>query len=132
MEQPAVPAQNLKMSPAPAGVAAGPLTSQFADDPEMADLVEMFVSELPSRLEAIERAWSAGDGQGLRRMAHQLKGAGSGYGYPMVSEAAAAVEAALLACGESSGASELAGVRAKVEALTALCRRAASGRSGGT
>jgi HPt (histidine-containing phosphotransfer) domain-containing protein len=106
---------------------AGPLRSEFADDPEMSELVEQFVRELPSRLLALEAVWRAGDAQSLRRMAHQLKGAGSGYGFPGVSEAAADVESAIVSWGDGP-AGVLEGVRGKVEALAAMCRRASGGR----
>lgn len=60
----------------------------------------------------------------MRRLAHQLKGAGAGYGFPAVSQAAGDVEAALLGLGGAPEESELARVYGKVQALLAICRRA--------
>lgn len=126
MQQPSKPVLGREAS-SRAG-AVGPLRSAYADDPEMAELVELFVSELPERLAALEAAWTSGDSQTLRRMAHQLKGAGAGYGFPVVSDAAGEVETAILARGSALPEAELKAVRAKVEALVALCRRAAASK----
>ncbi len=48
---------------------------------ELAELVDLFVSELPLRMSIIEQMVSADDREGLCRAAHQLKGAAGGYGY---------------------------------------------------
>jgi HPt (histidine-containing phosphotransfer) domain-containing protein len=51
-------------------------------------------------------------------LAHQLKGAGGSYGFPAITEAAAAVENAL-----ADGLDEPT-LRDRVETLASLCRRA--------
>lgn len=48
---------------------------------EFADLVDLFVSELPLRMSVIEQLMSTGDREGLCRAAHQLKSSAGGYGY---------------------------------------------------
>jgi len=68
------------------------LRSQFADDPEMAELVELFLSELPNRASAIRAAARESDAGGVRMLAHRLKGSASGYGFPTIGEAAARLE----------------------------------------
>ncbi|MEM9295699.1 MAG: Hpt domain-containing protein [Planctomycetota bacterium] len=60
-------------------------------DPE---LVEMFVEDVPERIEQIESAVQAGDREALARFGHQLKGAAAGFGFPKITEAAAVVERA--------------------------------------
>ncbi len=95
------------------------LVSEFAGDPDMADLVGLFLDELPERIGAIRTALSAGDAEELQRRVHQLKGAGGGYGFPSISKAAAEVEAPLRA-----GERDLSVISSKVDALTALCERA--------
>lgn len=68
------------------------LRSEFADDPDMADIVALFVGELPRRLADMHRALGAGDLEQVRVFAHQLKGAAGGYGFPKLGEAAALVD----------------------------------------
>ncbi len=48
---------------------------------ELAELVDLFVSELPLRMSVIEQLIAAGDREGLCRAAHQLKSSAGGYGY---------------------------------------------------
>lgn len=57
----------------------------------MAGLVASFVAGLPAQVEAIQQAWQSGDEPRLRRLAHQLKGAAGGYGFPSITAAAARV-----------------------------------------
>jgi HPt (histidine-containing phosphotransfer) domain-containing protein len=81
----------------PSGLLAAPpaawLLSEFADDPEMVELVELFVAGLPAQMAKLEAAGAAGDHDGLRRLAHQLKGAAGGYGFPTITDAAGSLEA---------------------------------------
>jgi HPt (histidine-containing phosphotransfer) domain-containing protein len=69
--------------------------SEFANDPEMAELVELFVSEMPERIAALQRAWEEKHLTDLTRLSHQLKGASAGYGFPTIGTAAAVLEADL-------------------------------------
>lgn len=100
------------------------LKSEFAGDPEIGELVEQFVRELPNRVETLRDAFQAGDGLRVRTLAHQLKGAAGGYGFPTIGRAAQAVDEFLRSNGTSEGALER--VRLSVEELTDLCRRAAT------
>lgn len=70
----------------------GPIRSEFADDPEMTLLIREFVESLPARAGAIHAHLEAGAHDTARTLAHQLKGAGGGYGFPQVTEAARAVD----------------------------------------
>ncbi len=99
------------------------LRSQFADDPEMAELVELFVSELPDRVESLERALTSGEFAQLQRLAHQLKGASAGYGFPTIGQAAASIEDALRRGIES----DVAMLQQQVNGLIGLCRAAQRG-----
>jgi HPt (histidine-containing phosphotransfer) domain-containing protein len=98
-----------------------PLRSTFAGDPEMAELVQYFVNELGSRAGALHDALGSGDAERLRTVAHQLKGAAGGYGFPDISDTADAVEQTVLA-----GEAETSALTEQVEALIQLCRRACS------
>jgi HPt (histidine-containing phosphotransfer) domain-containing protein len=97
-----------------------PLRSEFDGDAEMSELIEFFIGELNGRIAAMHAALSNGDTAAMRLLAHQLKGAASGYGYPAITEAAARVEYGLLP--EEAAISSVA---EKVEELITLCRRAA-------
>jgi len=69
------------------------LHSALADDPDLRELLQLFVDELPGKIEAMRRAIDEARIETLTRLAHQLKGAGGGYGYPAITDAAKALEA---------------------------------------
>ncbi len=95
------------------------LVSELAGDPDMADLVEEFVSELPARAQAIEQACAEESLDTLTRFAHQLKGSAGGYGFPTITEAARVAEELARA------GTVVPQLTASVATLTNLCRRAA-------
>ena len=66
--------------------------SDFDGEPEMSELIATFVGDLPQRTNRLEAALAAHDWTTLAVLAHQLKGAGGGYGFPRISTAAAHVE----------------------------------------
>ena len=68
------------------------IRSELADDPVVGDILDAFVAGLTDRLEAMQQAAMASSYRELQREAHQLKGAGGGYGYPSLSVAAGALE----------------------------------------
>jgi HPt (histidine-containing phosphotransfer) domain-containing protein len=72
-----------------------PVRSSFGADPEMLEILREFASELPERADALERLVAAGDREKLGMLAHQLKGAGAGYGFPSISQLAGALEFAV-------------------------------------
>jgi HPt (histidine-containing phosphotransfer) domain-containing protein len=72
-----------------------PIRSQYEDDPEMLELVREFAGELPGRARDLESRLDQCAFEDLQRLAHQLKGAGGGYGFPQITEAAASLEQAL-------------------------------------
>lgn len=102
----------------------GPIHSQFAGDPEMKELIELFLSELPVRIETLRAAHAAGDSVALRRLAHQLRGASAGYGFPTLGTAAGEVEDRLRALDCVTAPQALAKIGAEVSALVDMCRRA--------
>ena len=101
----------------------GPLRSEFANDPEMSEMVGLFLSELPMRIDGVVAAVRSGDADTLRRLAHQIKGAAGGYGFPTVGAAAGKVEQGLKAVTDPRAA--LDAVHAEVRELVELCCRAA-------
>jgi signal transduction histidine kinase/CheY-like chemotaxis protein/HPt (histidine-containing phosphotransfer) domain-containing protein len=94
------------------------LVSTLEDDEDMKEILHQFVRDLPERSSAILRASQASDVDTLKRLAHQLKGAGGGYGFPRITEAASAVEQAIDEGVEGSS------LQRHVEELASLCRRA--------
>jgi PAS domain S-box-containing protein len=98
----------------------GVLRSQYADDPDLAEVLAQFVKGLPEQVEAMSRALAAGRHEELRRLAHRLKGAGGSYGYPLLTEVAEALQMAALA-----GDVEAAGLA--LGRLTALSRAVVKG-----
>jgi HPt (histidine-containing phosphotransfer) domain-containing protein len=72
-----------------------PIRSTYESDPDMVELVAEFAAELPARAARLQELLDRAAWDELRTLAHQLKGAGGGYGFPRVSEVAAVLEQAL-------------------------------------
>ncbi len=89
-----------------------PIRSIYEDDPDMLEIVREFAEQLPGRADSVEQLLSGGEKEDLQRLAHQLKGAGGGYGFAAVTEVAASLEQAL----KEGAAAEILEKRA-----TALC-----------
>lgn len=98
-----------------------PLVSEFANDPDMVELVEMFVSEIPDRVESLRTCWNDRDIESLTRLAHQLKGASAGYGFSPIGVAAGDLEQAL----KSETDENIQEVTKQLDELIELCNRAA-------
>ncbi len=99
----------------------GVLYSSLAFDADLAPLVDMFVSDLPDRVELLLDCLQASNFEGIRRLAHQMSGAAGSYGFPEITAEAAALEDTV-----TKGAAEEE-VAAGVNALIDLLRRARSG-----
>ena len=96
-QEPMLPPTSSAHTPTPAastGDAPDTIQSEFADDPDLADIIDEFVAGLAGTLDAMEDASANNDHEGLQRLAHQLKGTGGGYGYPQLTDAAKALETA--------------------------------------
>lgn len=94
-----------------------PIVSQL-DDEDLVDLVELFVSELPDRIAALEEALVTDDPDAVARLAHQLKGAAGSYGFPTISDAAKIVEA------EAKDGDTVDHLTQSISELGQMCRRA--------
>lgn len=95
--------------------------SRLAADPDLQEVVDMFVQDLSQRAAALLSYLNEGDWQNLRRVAHQIKGAAGSYGFDAVSPAAGRLESAL-----RDGEPEER-IRAAVVELTNLCGRVRGG-----
>jgi len=62
------------------------------EDDSFAALVTQFVAGLSERITRMEESIRAADFNALQIAAHQLKGSGGGYGYPILTERAAQLE----------------------------------------
>lgn len=70
-----------------------PIASELVqEDASFADIVVQFVEGLDARLAKMHDAIEKSDFEALRGAAHQLKGSGGGYGYPILTELAAELE----------------------------------------
>ena len=98
-----------------------PLFSPLAADPDLSELVEMYVEEMPERIATIQSLLDASDWESLRRFAHQVKGAAGSYGFDPISPVAGTVEDSI-----RDGAPEEA-VRQAVDELLDMCARARAG-----
>jgi signal transduction histidine kinase/DNA-binding response OmpR family regulator len=70
----------------------GTYESEFASDPEMKDLVDEYVQRLPEEVSKLIALLQAQQIEPLRRVAHQLKGSGGGYGFGKITELAAVAD----------------------------------------
>lgn len=94
-----------------------PIYSAFADEDDLGELIALFVDEIPLRIESLLEAAHDADWEGVRRLAHQLKGAGGSYGFQDVTEVAARLERT---CQKPEDPETL---QAALEEMVQTCRR---------
>jgi PAS domain S-box-containing protein len=92
------------------------LTSTLDNDPVMHDLVDAYVRELPQQAQELAGLMNQHNLADLKRLLHQIKGAGGGYGFPSISEAAAEAERAVKLH------ADLQTIQSQVDALIGLFR----------
>jgi signal transduction histidine kinase/CheY-like chemotaxis protein len=97
------------------------LISELLDDPDMLPLVQGFLVLLAERITLIEQQREIGQRAELASLAHQLKGAAGGYGYPTITEAARTLERYASAGGTQREVDDA------IAALAATCRAAVRG-----
>lgn len=66
--------------------------SSLGADSDLAELVEMFVDEMPDRIASLAAAYDSDDREELGRTAHQLKGSIGSYGFGQLTPYAANLE----------------------------------------
>ena len=100
---------------------APPIISTLASDPDMVELIQLFVEEIPDRVRTMQDYWQRRDLAELKRLAHQLKGSGGGYGFATLGAAAGKLEHTL---NNASGPqSNLETIASQVDELVDLCTR---------
>ncbi len=98
-----------------------PIISDLSGDSDLIDIIEEFVDELPLRVSAMTEAMNEQNFEELRRLAHQLKGAAGGYGFPCITDSALQVEHGIDLNDTNAMTQKL---EKDLEALAELCRRA--------
>jgi signal transduction histidine kinase/CheY-like chemotaxis protein len=96
------------------------ISSQFADDPQLAGILPGFIERLSGQLDALCKALEEERLEDAQRLAHRLKGAGGSYGYPTLSEAAKSLEFA-------AKARDMAGATAALAAVEEVCAAVQAG-----
>ena len=97
------------------------LYSSLGGDPDLGEIVTLFVEEMPNRVATLLSQLETSDWEGLRRTAHQLKGAAGSYGFDVLTPSAAQLEDALR---ENEPEEQ---IRRAVDELVGMCGRARSG-----
>jgi HPt (histidine-containing phosphotransfer) domain-containing protein len=100
-----------------------PIRSEFADDPDMQELLQQFLEGLTEYCAQIQQGLDDEDLETLKRAGHQLKGAGGGYGYPAITISGGHLEHAVLQAGSLTDE-----VRDAANALIQVCRNAQRGQ----
>jgi HPt (histidine-containing phosphotransfer) domain-containing protein len=78
--------------------------SSLASDPDFADLVEMYVDDVPDLIQQLNAAADLSSWTELAGVAHQIKGSAGGHGFEQVTDAARQLEEA---CTEEGLPSEI-------------------------
>ena len=95
--------------------------SEFGGDPDMADLVELYVDEMPSRVSDLKQLASQKSWDEIGRLAHQIKGSAGGYGFGQVTETALRLEQAVRIDGQEET------ILAALSELVEMCGNIRSG-----
>ncbi len=98
-----------------------PIFSTLGSDPDLGELVELFVDEMPERVHNITNLLAQSDWEEIRRAAHQLKGAAGSYGFDAISPSAAIVE------NKIRGGHDEEEIRQAIEELCDMCLSARAG-----
>jgi PAS domain S-box-containing protein len=116
--------RHVETATAAKNVALEPLLSSFADDPDMLDIIDMFVDGLPDRIMNLSLGYTEADFEAVSGIAHQIKGAAGGYGFSSISDAAQLVEQLARAGGPADQ------LESPLNSLLKLCTRAILGARG--
>jgi HPt (histidine-containing phosphotransfer) domain-containing protein len=104
-------------------MSADPVYSSLIDDPDpdMMELVDQFVQEMPDRIGVLETHAQNRDWEQLAKFTHQLKGAAGSYGFELITPCAQTLETA------AKEAQSEAKILAALNELLDLCRRLRAG-----
>jgi HPt (histidine-containing phosphotransfer) domain-containing protein len=68
------------------------LHSTYAHEPEMAEVLALYVAQLPGQVRQLHALLNSQRLGELRRLVHQIKGSAGGYGFMCITDAAASAE----------------------------------------
>ena len=97
------------------------LYSTLASDPDLNEIVEMFVNEMPERVDKLLGELERNNLEGLQRVAHQLRGAAGSYGFHQLTPYASRVEDAV----DQDEPEDR--IREAVDELAEMCQRVRAG-----
>ena len=92
------------------------ITQVLSMDEELQELAKLFVGGLPERLGKLVQAYKSGDLNTVKSIAHQLKGTGSGFGYPQITKLSEVINRKILQ-------NELDDLESNIQALTSYCEQ---------
>lgn len=95
--------------------------SVLGDDPDLGEIVTLFVEEMPLRIRHLQAHFGCANWDELARLAHQLKGAAGSYGFDQLTPFAARLEKAV------RNGEPQASIRAVLEDLVEACGRVRAG-----
>jgi PAS domain S-box-containing protein len=101
-----------------AGTGTGPLYSTLSGNPRVAGLIVDYVRGLSEYAGKFEAVIATGDLEAARVMAHHLKGSGTMYGFPTITETASRAERLIKQKTDPEAA------KTAIKELIAVCRRA--------
>jgi HPt (histidine-containing phosphotransfer) domain-containing protein len=96
--------------------------SPLAFDPDLGELVYLFVQEMPDRINALDAQAKSRNWNQLAETAHQIKGAAGCYGFDEITPCAARLEAA------ARDAQPEEQILSALDELLTICRRVRSGK----
>jgi len=102
-----------------------PIYSVYATDPDMAELVDLFVAGVGETSDAVRSAAAREDWDAVRRGAHKVKGSAAGYGFEELGEEAGRLES--LIGRDGSPEVEPDRIRDAVDRFESVCRRVRPG-----
>lgn len=100
--------------------------SSLAADPDLGEIVELFVNEMPKRAARLRRQWKNRQWEDLLRTAHQLKGAVGSYGFGQITPFAQRLEDIVRQAVEAQSIDD-AEIDRAVERMEAVCGKIRSG-----
>ena len=99
-----------------------PIQSEFADDPDLAEIIDQFVTGLAEQLKAMREALANNHHEEVQRLAHRLKGAGGSYGYPLLTEVSKTLE-------DAAKAQDVEWAGVAISELAKLCEAVVNGHN---
>jgi len=96
---------------------SSPIYSTLASDPDLREIIRLFVEEMPERIRTLETKLTTEHWSELAQTAHQLKGAAGSHGFMELSTAAATLDATIKANADKEK------IAATTASLVTFCRR---------